>query len=333
MSEDILQLKQWLSFPKEIAIISHRNPDGDAVGSSWGLAGYLEAIGHNVKVIFPSEYPANFEYLHGIQRSIIFDQDQNVARQAIDKAELIFCLDFCSLDRVDKLGENIQFSKAKKILIDHHLDPEPFTDLEFSDTAASSTSELIYKVIEALGAEDRITNSIGECIFTGMITDTGSFKYSTRPYTYIVASKLKMIGVDDYYLSEKIFNNQLEKNLRLLGHCLANRMEVNNEYGYAIIHLTKKDYQDYSIQRGDTEGIVNYLLTMPFVKIAVFISEQPSIVKISLRSKGDISVQEIAAKYFNGGGHKNASGGGVYASLSDILGRVRKVLPDYLAKN
>ncbi len=332
MIESIETLKQWLSYPKEIAIVSHRNPDGDAVGSSCALAGYLETFGHNVKVVFPSDYPANLEYIQGILRSIIFDTDQNGARLAIDKAEIIFCLDFNGLDRVDKLGENIQFSKAKKILIDHHLDPEPFTDLMFSDTEASSTSELVYQVIDAMGGRSRITPAIGECIFTGLITDTGSFKYGTRPYTYEVAGNLKSLGVDDYYVADKIYNTQSEKNLRLLGYCLANQMEVNNDYGYAMIHLTKKDYQDYDIQRGDTEGIVNFMLTMPHIKVAIFITEQPTIVKISLRSKGDISVQDIASKYFNGGGHKNASGGGVYASLADIMSRVRKVMPDYLPK-
>ncbi|MBC7885290.1 MAG: bifunctional oligoribonuclease/PAP phosphatase NrnA [Saprospiraceae bacterium] len=332
MSDEIKQLKQYLSLPKEIAIITHRNPDGDAMGSSLGLAAYLRKLNHSVKVIYPSEYPIGFAYMTNVHQVIIFDLDQNAARLAIDKADLIFCLDFNGLDRVDKLGENIQYSKAKKVLIDHHLDPEPFTDIEFSETEASSTCELVFKVIDELGDRNQIDSAIGDCLFTGLVTDTGSFRYGTRPYTYEVAGILKSLGVDDYKLADKIFNSQKEKHLRLLGHCLANRMEVMNDYGVGIMWLTKKDYIDFDIQRGDTEGIVNYMLMMENIKVAAFVTEQPTIIKISLRSKGDISVQEIAAKYFNGGGHKNASGGGVYASLNDIIEKIKKVMPQYLPK-
>lgn len=332
MVEGIQQLKEILAFPKEVVIITHRNPDGDALGSSLGLCGYLRKRNHNVKVILPSEYPSSFGYLNAIQQCLVFDIDQNTARQAIDKAEVIFCLDFNGLDRVDKMGENIQFSKAKKVLIDHHLDPEPFTDIEFSETEASSTCELVFKVIDGLGDRMMIDPSIGECLFTGLVTDTGSFRYGTRPYTYEVAGALKSLGVDDYGLADKIFNSQKEKHLRLLGHCLANRMEIMHDYGVGIMWLTRKDYAEFDIQRGDTEGIVNYMLMIGKIKVAVFVTEQPSIVKISLRSKGDISVQEIASKYFNGGGHKNASGGGVYASLKDILDKVKKVMPLHLPK-
>ena len=210
MSEDIRHLKQFLSIPKEIAIITHRNPDGDAMGSSLGLAEYLLLLHHSVKVIFPSEYPQSFKYMKGIQNVIIFDLEHDMARKTLDKADIIFCLDFNGLDRVDKLGEIIQFSKAKKILVDHHLDPEPFCDLEFSDIGASSTCELIFKLIDELGDRHKISSEIGECLFTGLITDTGSFRYGTRPYTYEVAAALKTLGVDDYRLADKIFNSQKE---------------------------------------------------------------------------------------------------------------------------
>lgn len=332
MTEEIRLLKEILILPKRISIITHRNPDGDAIGSSMALSRYLSKQGHITKVIFPSEYPTGYGFIDGVNMSVIFDINPDLAREAIDKSEVIFCLDFNGLDRVDKLGENIQFSKAKKILIDHHLDPEPFTDIEFSDTNASSTCELVFKVIEDMGDKHRIDISIGEALFTGLITDTGSFRYGTRPYTYEVAAKLKEAGVDDYKLADKIFNSQKEKHLRLLGHCLANRMEVMKDYGVGIMWLTKQDYIDFDIQRGDTEGIVNYMLMIENIKVAAFVLEQPSIIKISLRSKGDISVQEIAQKYFNGGGHKNASGGGVYANLQDIIDKVKKVMPLYLPK-
>ena len=332
MTQEISQLKELLAFPKEISIVTHRNPDGDAIGSSLGLAGFLRKLGHNVRVVFPSDYPLNYGFLDGIQTSVVFDLDQNGAREAIDKSQVIFCLDFNGLDRIDKLGENVQFSKAKKVLIDHHLEPEPFTDIEFSETESSSTCELVFKVIDQMGYRSKIDPHIGECLFTGMITDTGSFRYGTRPYTYEVAAALKELGVDDYKLADKIFNSQKEKHLRLLGHCLANRMEIMKDYGVGIMWLTRKDYADFDIQRGDTEGIVNYMLMMEDIRVAAFVLEQPTIIKISLRSKGDISVQEIAQKYFNGGGHKNAAGGGVYASLGDIIDKVKKVMPQYLSK-
>ena len=329
---DIQDLKAWLELPRDIVILSHRNPDGDAIGSSLGLAMYLRKKFHKVQVIFPSEYPVVFEYLDHVKDILIYDLKPNESKQAVEKADTIFCLDFNGLDRIDKLGEGVQFSKAKKILIDHHLDPEPFSDYEFLDTTASSTSELVYLWIKEMGDIDIADVRIGEALFTGIITDTGSFKYNTRPMTFRIAADLKELGVDDFYLQDKIFNALKSKHLRLLGHCLANRMEIIEEHEFAIIHLTKKDYLDFDIQRGDTEGIVNQLLYVKNIQIAAFVTEQPTIIKLSLRSKGDISVQEVATKYFNGGGHKNAAGGGVYASLHDVLEKLKRVLPAYTKK-
>jgi len=332
MEEDIQALQSYLTIPRDIAIIAHRNPDGDALGSSLGLQLFLERMGHSVTVVMPSEAPNSFGFLPSIGQMVIFDLRHDDARAYIDNADCIFCLDFNALDRIDKLGENVQFAEGKKVLIDHHLDPEPFADHMFSDTAASSTCELVYKFIHDLGKQDLINVQIGECLFTGLITDTGSFSYATRPYTYEVAAGLKAVGVDDYLLQDAIHNSLKEKHLRLLGHCLANRMEVIHEYGVAIIHLTRQDYLDFDIQRGDTEGIVNQMLKMKNVQVAAFITEQPTIVKLSLRSKGEISVQQIAANHFNGGGHRNASGAGVYAKLPDVIERFKGVLPRYLQK-
>ena len=329
---DIQELKAWLELPRDIVILSHRNPDGDAIGSSLGLAMYLRKKFHKVQVIFPSEYPVVFEYLDHVKDILIYDLKPNESKQAVEKADTIFCLDFNGLDRIDKLGEGVQFSKAKKILIDHHLDPEPFSDYEFLDTTASSTSELVYLWIKEMGDIHMADVRIGEALFTGIITDTGSFKYNTRPMTFRIAADLKELGVDDFYLQDQIFNALKSKHLRLLGHCLANRMEIIEEHEFAIIHLTKKDYIDFDIQRGDTEGIVNHLLYVKNIQIAAFVTEQPTIIKLSLRSKGDISVQEVATKYFNGGGHKNAAGGGVYASLHDVLEKLKRVLPAYTKK-
>ena len=332
MTEEILEIQSLLAIPKSIAIIAHRNPDGDALGSSLAMQVYLEEKGHVVKVVMPSESPQTFKYLPNFGRVTVFDLEHDKARSILDEAEIIFCLDFNGLDRVDKLGENIQFSKAKKILIDHHLDPEPFADYIFSDTSASSTCELVYKFIVDLGDKGRINQAIGNCVLTGLITDTGSFKYATTPYTYQIASELKQLGVNDTEIQGYIFNSLKEKHLRLLGHCLANRMTIMPEYRTAYIYLNKQDYADFNIVRGDTEGIVNHMLMMENIDVAAFITEQPTIIKLSLRSKGDISVQKIAMKHFKGGGHKNASGGAVYAKLEDVIDRFRNVIPKYLPK-
>lgn len=332
MNEDITELQSYLAVPRDITLIAHRNPDGDALGSALGLRLYLEKKGHFVKIVMPSESPNIFSYLPHFYDVIVFDLQHDIARAALTNTDCIFCLDFNGLDRVDKLGVTIQNSEAKKVLIDHHLDPEPFVDHMFSDTEASSTCELVYNFIEDMGDADLVDENIGKCLFTGLITDTGSFKYNTRPNTYIVAAKLKIAGVDDYLLNDTINNSLKPKNLKLLGHCLANRMEILEDWGAALIYLTKEDYKEFDIQRGDTEGIVNYMLMIKSVKVAAFISEQPTIVKISLRSKGDISVQEIASKHFNGGGHKNASGGAQYASLADVIAKYKRVVPHHLPK-
>jgi bifunctional oligoribonuclease and PAP phosphatase NrnA len=324
---EIQQIKALLSSPKDVVILSHRNPDGDAIGSSLALQFFLKKLMHSVTIVLPSECPPMFDFLEGMNEIVIYDLDALAVKNAISKAKILFFLDFNSLERIDKLGEFVLESSADSIMIDHHIDPEPIADFIISDVEASSTSELIYKFIDDLGFNSKIDSRIGTSIFTGIVTDTGSFKYNTRSYTYNVCGALKEVGINDYYLQDKIFNSLKEKHLRLLGHCLANRMEVDAENGTAMIYLTKADYRDYSISRGDTEGIVNYMLMMKEVDVAAFITEQPSIIKLSLRSKGDINVQNIASTYFNGGGHKNASGGSFSGKLEDILNKWREIAP------
>jgi bifunctional oligoribonuclease and PAP phosphatase NrnA len=330
--EDVLQnIKLKLSSPQDIVILSHRNPDGDAIGSSMALKRFLEKQNHRVKVVLPSECPITFAYLfENAEVPIIFDLDNKIANETVKAASVIFCLDFNSLDRIDRLGEAVMFSQATKIMIDHHIDPEPFCTHVISDTTASSTCELVYLFIKEIGPMSSFHPLMGEAIYTGLVTDTGSFKFSTRPMTYQVAAELKNFGVDDYSVQNKIFNSLEPKYLHLLGHCLANRMVIIPEHKSAYIYLNKTDYIDFSIGRGDTEGIVNYLLMMKDIKLAAFITEQPSIIKISLRSKDNINVQQMAAAHFNGGGHKNASGGSAYAKLEDVIARFVKVLPNYI---
>jgi phosphoesterase RecJ-like protein len=327
--ENIHELKSLLAIPKDIVIVTHRNPDGDAIGSSLGLYHFLNKFGHTVRMISPSAYPDFLTWMPDADRIIIYDIDPERSKEVIERADLIFCLDFNSLDRIDKIGELITPMKVYKVMIDHHLYPDPFADFMMSDTMASSTCEMIYLLIDRLGDRSRIDRTIGECLFTGILTDTGSFKYSTSPRLFRIVAELLELGVDDYLLQDLIFNSMKEKHLRLLGHCLYNRMEVLEEYQTGIITLTKEDYSTFDIQRGDTEGIVNYLLKIKNIRLAAFITEQPTIVKLSLRSKGEFSVQEIARKHFKGGGHKNAAGGASFQSLSATVRRFKKILPQY----
>jgi bifunctional oligoribonuclease and PAP phosphatase NrnA len=330
--ENIESLKTLLSSPKKIVITSHRNPDGDAIGSSLGLKHFLKKLDHKITVAFPSEYPDFVSFLPEANYILIHDTNPDFVEKAFDEADIIFALDFNGLSRIDNMGDYIeQHCKEKtKVLIDHHLEPEAFAEFILSDVSASSTCELIYEFIMQLGMEDLVDKTIGTCLFTGILTDTGSFKYSTSPRLYTIAAKLKAIGVDDYALQFELFNSQTEKQMRLLSHCLSNRcMEIFHEYNTGIIVLNKNDYEYFNIQRGDTEGIVNYILRIKNIRFAVLITEQPKIVKLSLRSKGDFSVQELAQKYFKGGGHRNASGGISYLGLRGTVDKFKKILPEY----
>ncbi len=332
MMEDLDKLKDYLALPREIVIVSHRNPDGDAIGSSLGLSLYLQRKRHNTKIIFPSEFPDVFNYLPESDYVLIHDNEPDTCDVFLQKAEIIFCLDFNALDRIDKLGTKIHNLNAIKVMIDHHIDPEPFADFMLSETSASSTSELVYEFISMLGDEKMLDPVIGECLYTGIITDTGSFKFGTSARLFQIVAALKAVGVDDVKLQDYIFNSMSIKNIKLLAHCLHNRMELMEEYGVGFIVLNKYDFQNFDIQRGDTEGIVNYLLMVKKIKLAALITQQPNIIKFSMRSKGDISVQEITRDHFKGGGHKNASGGSFHGSLKAAIDKFKSVIPEYLPK-
>lgn len=329
--EDLEAFKEAIhGVPKYIVTITHKNPDGDAIGSSLGMRRYLETLGHTVRTIFPSDYPKLYDFLPNISDVLIGEIHHDACRDAIRRADMIICLDFNSLDRIDWLAHEVMDSEKTKVLIDHHIDPEPFVDLMFSDTAASSTSEMVYYIIEAMGDEARIDKDGAEQLFTGILTDTGCFKFSTSSRLFEIASKLKRKGVDDYMLNIRLFSNMNEKQLKLLGHCLANRMEVFDELQTGLIWLNKQDFKDFQIQRGDTEGIVNYILMMRHIRVALFVTEQPQIVKMSFRSQGNISVQHLAHHYFGGGGHKNASGAASRKTLDETLRYLKEILPEFI---
>lgn len=327
--QGIEEVRTVLSTPKNILITSHRNPDGDAIGSSLAMCLWLEKKGHRVMVAFPSEYPAIYHWMPEIEQVQIYDVDPEPIAEFVNHVEVSIILDYNSLTRIDKLGKLLEDKNLYTILIDHHLYPDPIGDFILSDTSASSTCELVYRFIESYDRSNLSDLTIATCIYTGILTDTGSFQYSTSPALFRCVATLQEIGLDTTAIHDRIFNTMEEKNLRLLGHCLANRMEILEEYRTGIIFLNKHDFQVYDIQRGDTEGIVNYLLKLKNVHMAVFIRQQPTIIKISFRSKGDFSVEEIAKNYFNGGGHRNASGGYTKSSLAATLDLIKAILPSY----
>jgi phosphoesterase RecJ-like protein len=323
------KLKQLIHQPQNVAVFSHRNPDGDAIGSSLAMRHYLEQYGHTVHVLFPSEFPEEFEALPGADDILVWDIHTEECKHVLVKKNVFIFLDFNQLSRIDKLGDYIKDIPGTRIMIDHHLYPDPVADYLYSEPEASSTCELVYRFITGIGDGQKINPTVGKCIFTGLVTDTGSFRHATNPLVYRIAADLVERGVDDAAVQDMIFNSQKEKHLRLLGHCLSNRLEYYPEYRTALIWLSKKDYEQFNIQRGDAEGIVNYLLTMKDVRLGAFIHNQPTVVKLSLRSKGNLDVQEICKKHFNGGGHKNAAGAYSHDSLKTTIEKFKNLLPLY----
>lgn len=327
--EGIQTLRALLHTPKNCVVLSHRNPDGDALGSSLALSLYLQAFNHQVRVLFPSEYPVNFEWMPQTEEVIIADLQPKLAEQCIQKAELIFCLDFNSLERIDKMGIWVRDQKVPVVMIDHHMDPEPFADLQFSIETASSTSEIIYDIIHQLQPDQLSNPLIMDCLYTGIMTDTGSFHHATSEKVFDILSSFKKNGLNDTRIQELVSNSQPDKYLRLLGHCLHNRMELFPDQQYGVIWLTKDDYRNFDIKRGDTEGIINYLMMLKSVRVGALIMNQPSIVKLSLRSKGDYSVQQLCKQYFNGGGHRNASGGYSKVSLEETIQKLKEAFVNH----
>lgn len=324
--------QRLLATRQEIVIFSHRNPDGDAVGSSLGLMHYLRDRGHGCTVMLPSAYPEFLTFLPEVQSIKIFDDEPEAAARCIANATLFFLLDFNSFERIDKMAEGMKDDERPRIMIDHHLYPDAIAEPMFSQPERSSTCEMVYEFIEGLGDAAAVTKDITDCLYTGILTDTGGFKYSTSPTLFRTVAKLLEAGTDAYKIADHVWNNMSVKQLRLLGHCLANRMELLPEFRTGIIYLNKQDYEDFDIQRGDTEGIVNYVLRMPEYMIAAFIHEQPTIVKLSLRSKGTMDVQQVCKALFRGGGHRNAAGGASFAPLGSTINRFKKNLPNYAAE-
>jgi phosphoesterase RecJ-like protein len=329
----LTQVNSYLQTASEIIITTHHRPDGDAMGSSLALYNYLLRKGHKPVVITPSAYPGFLTWLPGNENVINYEAFTESCNERIKNADLIFCLDFNWLNRVEKMEDKLRTSKAKKVLIDHHLDPEKVYDVSFSYTDACSTCELIYDFIIAMNDKSLINKTIAECIYCGIMTDTNSFRFSSmKSRTHLIIADLMDAGAENYRIHERVYDTSSESKLKLLGYALFERLVVLKEFNTAYIALSEQELNRFNYQVGDTEGFVNYALSIQGIQLAVFFAERDGGIKISLRSKNEFSVQELSLKYFNGGGHKNASGGFSSDSLESTVRKFVELLPLYKDK-
>ena len=322
------EIKKILSSKQNIVITTHVNPDGDAIGSSIALLNFLIKQGHNTSIIVPNDYPDFLKWMKNDELIINFSNSKKEAQDKIDNSSLIFCLDFNNLSRINELGNHIAKSKSKKILIDHHLEPSEFYDFKIHDVNASATAELIYDFLVELDSS-LIDKDISEAIYTGILTDTGSFKFSMSSKVHQIVADLMDRGININFINNKIYDSNSLDKLKLIGYALSEKLEVISNGNAAYIVLSRKDLLDHNFKKGDTEGLVNYALSITNVNMAVLIIETKERIKFSFRSIGKFSVNEFAKKYFNGGGHKNAAGGSLEDKLSVALEKFLKHISKY----
>ncbi len=327
--EHINELIELLNKSKKIVIVTHWSPDGDAIGSSLGLYNYLIQKQHKVTVITPNDYPSFLFWMPGNDKVIDFSANPNLAKAAVEKAELVFCLDFNTLNRIEVLGEEVRKSTAKKCIIDHHLQPEDFADYMLHSVKTSSTCELIYDFIVLMKDEKLINKDVANCLYTGIMTDTGSFRFpSTSPKTHRVIADLIEAGAENSEIHVRVYDNNTEDKLRLLGYSFVEKLVVLKQHGTAFFSLNADELSRFNYKKGDTEGLVNYALSIEGIYFAVFIVERDGKVKLSFRSKGKFDVNTFARKHFSGGGHANAAGGISELSLDETITKLLSLLPD-----
>lgn len=324
-------VKKLLASPQKIVIVGHKNPDGDAVGSCLGLSFFLKSLGHSTTVIMPNEFPDFLKWLPGTEDIIIHEKETVISSEKIENANLIFTLDFNSLDRIGDLQIVLENSTAKFVMIDHHQQPADYAVATFSDVKMSSTSEMVFHFMVALGQEDKLSKEIAINLYTGIMTDTGSFRFSsTSPTTHRVTAKLLEAGADSATINQNVYDTNSPERMKLLGVAL-NNLHILPEFSTAYITLTQKELDDHNFKKGDTEGFVNYALSVKgIIFAAIFIeNKKENLVKISLRSKGNFSVNDFSRKHYSGGGHINAAGGKSSQSLNKTITEFISILPHY----
>jgi bifunctional oligoribonuclease and PAP phosphatase NrnA len=331
ISEDlVLRTKHLLNRADVVAILSHQGPDGDALGSSLAMADFLTQQGKLVQVMYPDSFPDFLAWMPGADKTLAYSDDSQACGDFLAKADVILCLDFNQLKRMGKLGELAGASTAKKIMFDHHPGPDVFADVQISYPQFSSTSEIVFRYICRSGCFDEMSKACAECVYTGMMTDTGAFTYnSNNEEMYYIISQLIHKGVDKDAIYNRVFNTWSADRMRLMGFVLDHRMKLFPEYKTAIMSLSVNDLKDYNYQIGDTEGFVNLPLSISGIIFSVFVREDTEKIKLSFRSQGDFPANKVASELFNGGGHLNAAGGEFYGTLEEALRKLEEALPQY----
>lgn len=328
---DITSIKQLLATPKNIVIVPHKNPDGDAIGSILGLYHYLIKYNHSVTPMVPNDYPEFLKWIPGSDVILKHDTQTKACETFINSADIIFTLDFNAFHRTGNMENVLAKSKGLKIMIDHHQAPDDYATYMYSDASMSSTAEMIYHFINRIGDVDKIDADIATCLYTGIMTDTGSFRFpSTTSKTHQIIANLIDKGANNATIHNQIYDTNSYERLQLLGCALSN-LKVIPELRTAYITLSQDELNAFNYKKGDTEGVVNYGLSLKnIVLAAIFIEDkQEGIIKISLRSKGGFSVNEFSRAHFNGGGHTNAAGGRSETSLKDTIEKFISILPSY----
>lgn len=325
------QIKSLLPGKKNIVIQMHINPDGDAVGASLGLSLYLTKLGFPNSIIAPNLFPSFLKWMPGAQTIVNATERPHIAQRLYDKSDLIFVLDFNSEHRAGTaIGAMFKHTSAPIVLIDHHLQPEIKTVISVSDQEVSSTSELIYELIQQNNDQHLIDEDIAACLYVGIMTDTGSFSYScNKPETYHAIAHLVSTGIAVDIIHQKVYSTYSENRLRLLGYCLNNKLKVFPEYGASYISLSKEELKQFNHKVGDTEGIVNYGLTIDVVGVTAIFTEREDRIRISFRSKGDFDVNLFARNHFSGGGHMHAAGADMRDTLENAILKFEMLLPQY----
>jgi phosphoesterase RecJ-like protein len=331
--KNIQAFRTLLDRPQSAVIVTHFKPDADALGSSLGLAGFLTKKGHKVQVITPSDYPDFLTWMPGNEGVLALDRKPETLRAAADhmnSASIIFCLDFSSLSRINDLGAVVRESKATKVMVDHHLEPEDFAEYIQWDTTSASTAGLVFELIEELGDVHMVDAKIASCLYAGLMTDTGGFRHNnTHHREFLIASRLVAMGADPHQIAKDVYDTNTIERLRLVGYVLSQKLNVLPEYHTAYMTLSQDELKQFGAQTGDTEGLVNYGLSIKGVKLSVLMYDRKEEIKLSLRSLEDFSVNEMARKHFEGGGHRNASGGTSKLSLEQTLKKFLEILPEY----
>jgi phosphoesterase RecJ-like protein len=327
----IEQFYPMLNQPFKAVITAHQKPDGDAMGSTLGLYHFLKQLGHEVTVISPTNWAPFLDWMPGVDQVIDFEANKKEASQIVADADYVFCLDFNILHRTKHLEPIIRDSKALKILIDHHQQPDtPSFAYGISDVKMSSTCEMIYDFIEQSGHSNLINLDIADCLYTGLMTDTGSFRFpSTTASVHKIVAHLKELGLQHAKIHENIYDNSTEGRLKFMGNAFLNRMTVLPEYKTAVMAIPKSDIYKFELKTGDTEGLVNYLLSIEGIKFAAILIDREEERKWSFRSKGNFDVNIFARTHFEGGGHANAAGGSSSKSLDETLNDFKTIIENY----